>query len=97
MIRIVAFLAIFLSTCMLSRSQETFPVNGMHSKEHLVYAFINAKVYIDYKTIADNATVLVQDGKILSVGPGAVIPKGAVVYDLNGKYIYPSMIDLSSR
>ncbi len=97
MIRNLVFSALLLSTCLLSRGQETFPVNGMHGKDHLVYAFTNAKAYIDYKTIVDKATVLVQDGKILSVGSGANVPKGAVVYDLDGKYIYPSIIDLSSR
>ena len=97
MIRIAVFLTYFLSTCLAGYSQETFPVNGMHDKGHIVYAFTNAKVYVDYKTIVDNATLLVQDGKVLSVGSGTAIPKGALVYDLKGKYIYPGLIDLSSK
>ena len=87
---------LFILICLAGRGQETFPVNGVQGKDHLVYAFTNARVYVDYKTVVDKATVLVQDGRILSVVSGAPTPKGAVVYDLDGKYIYPSIIDLSS-
>ncbi|MBL4754814.1 MAG: amidohydrolase family protein [Flavobacteriales bacterium] len=97
MIRIVVFFFLFFLASNFSRGQETFPVNGMHSKDHLVYAFTNAKVYVDYKTIVDQATILVQDGKVLAVGANTAVPKGAIVYDLKGKYIYPSVIDLSSK
>lgn len=95
MIRIVFFSIFILAASFLCGAQETFPVNGIHNKQHLIYAFTNAKVYVDYKTIIDNSTLLIQDGKVISVG-GSSIPKGGVVYDLKGKYIYPSIIDLSS-
>ncbi|MBN4072162.1 amidohydrolase family protein [Flavobacteriales bacterium AH-315-E23] len=97
MVRIIVVFSILLLTFNISQGQETFPVNGMHTKDHLVYAFTNATVYVDYKTIVDNATLLVQDGKVLSVGASTPVPKGAVVYDLKGKFIYPSLIDLSSK
>src|SRR3546814_20262852 len=40
--------------------------------------------------------LLVRKGKIEAVGSKLNIPRGAVVRDLEGKFIYPSFIDLYS-
>src|SRR3546814_8196295 len=47
------------------------------------------------KTIK-NGMLLVRKGKIEAVGSKLNIPRGAVVRDLEGKFIYPSFIDLYS-
>jgi len=75
-------------------AQSTFPVNGVHDDNHLYYAFINARIFVDYKTVIDSATLLIHDGKIEDAGKGIKIPDGTVVYDLKGKNIYPSFIDM---
>lgn len=75
-------------------AQVTFPVNGVHDGNHLYYAFINARIFVDYKTVVDSATLLIRDGKIEDAGRGIKIPDGGVVYDLKGKNIYPSLIDM---
>lgn len=77
-------------------AQETFPVNGTTDPRHTVYAFKNAVVHVDFKTTISSATLLVQDGKILNSGTNVVIPANAVVVDLKGKHIYPSLIDIFS-
>ncbi len=77
-------------------SQTTFPVNGAPNKSHSIYAFTNATVYSDYQTCIKNAILLIQDGKVLAVGNRLQIPKNAIVYDLKGKFIYPSFIDIYS-
>ena len=77
-------------------AQETFPVNGITNNNQVVYAFVNAKVFIDFETILEHATILVQDGKIKDVGTNIPIPKGAMEYNLEGKFIYPSFIDLNT-
>jgi imidazolonepropionase-like amidohydrolase len=74
-------------------AQETFPVNGVFNKNHNYYAFINAKIYTDYETLIENGTLLIKDGAIVEVGGKVTLPKGTVVYNLKGKYIYPSLID----
>ncbi|MCX6290304.1 MAG: amidohydrolase family protein [Bacteroidetes bacterium] len=85
---------IFISTeC---RSQATFPVNGTTDPRHITYAFIHSKIVVDYKTSMDSATFIVRDGIIVDEGKNLATPPGAVVYDLKGKYIYPSFIDLFS-
>ncbi len=79
-----------------SYSQTTFPVNGTTDPKHITYAFVNAKIVVDYKTSIDSATLIVRDGIIVDAGKGVKAPADAVVYDLKGKYIYPSFIDIFS-
>ncbi|MCB0402929.1 MAG: amidohydrolase family protein [Flavobacteriales bacterium] len=91
------FLFTLLFCCsFLMKGQETFNVNGTHHKNHNYYAFKNATVYVDYQTRLDRATLLIKDGKVVAAGlDGKVpIPENCVVYNLEGKYIYPSLIDL---
>ena len=75
-------------------SQETFPINGVKDKRPEIYAFTNATIFIDYQTTLKNATLIIKDGIVESVGTKTTIPKGSIVTDLKGKYIYPSFIDI---
>src|SRR5437870_4500156 len=77
-------------------SQTTFPSNGAPNPVHTIYAFTNAVIHVDYETTILNGILVFQDGKIISAAEKAVIPQSAVVYDLKGKHIYPSFIDLYS-
>jgi imidazolonepropionase-like amidohydrolase len=86
-----------LVLCIKGFSQETFPINGVKdSRKDIYYAFTNANIYIDYQTLVKNGTLLIKDGKVEQAGINVKIPTGAVVYDLKGKFIYPSFIDLYS-
>jgi imidazolonepropionase-like amidohydrolase len=76
--------------------QTTFPANGAPFQSHTVYAFIHANLQVDYETRLNNAVLLIQDGKILDGGEQLAVPANAVVYDLKGKFVYPSFIDLFS-
>lgn len=88
------FLFLFsLTFCNVLLAQQTFPVNGISNQNHIVYAFTNAKVFVDHEVIVEKGILLIKDGLIISVGEKTEIPKGAVVYDLKGKSIYPALID----
>lgn len=76
--------------------QTTFPSNGAPNPVHTIYAFTNAVIHMDYETTINNGTLVFQDGKILSVSEKTIVPQGAIVYDIKGKHIYPSFIDLYS-
>lgn len=89
-------LAIFVLAAFQDFAQETFPVNGTADLRHTIYAFTNAVIHSDYKTSISSATLLVQDGKVLNVGSNIQIPASAVIFDLKGKNIYPSLIDIFS-
>lgn len=94
MIRKLLLVAVFIQSSFLLHAQETFPVNGTTDPRHTTYVFTNAKVHVDYQTTIDSATLIVRDGKVVDVAKGLSIPADAVVFDLKGKHIYPSLIDM---
>ncbi|TAF65829.1 MAG: amidohydrolase [Cytophagales bacterium] len=61
------------------------------------YAFTNATIYTDYQTKLEKATLIIKNGKVEAVGTNLSVPAGATEIDLNGRYIYPSFIDLYSN
>jgi len=77
-------------------AQTTFPRNGVYDERPGLYAFTNATIIVDSKTTLQNATLVVRDGRIEAVGASVSIPTGAVVADLKGRRIYPSLIDIDS-
>jgi imidazolonepropionase-like amidohydrolase len=89
-------LGLLLCSGVYLHAQVTFPVNGTTDPKHLTYAFTRAKIVVDYKTVIDSATLLVRDGVILDAGKGITVPADAVVYDVSGRTIYPSLIDIFS-
>ena len=89
----IAVLAAILAACIVQAQPATFPVNGAPDIRHTVFAFTNAHIQVDPETAIENGTLLVKDGWVLDVGAAVAVPKGAVVYDMKGKWIYPSFID----
>ncbi|MDN5205557.1 amidohydrolase family protein [Fulvivirgaceae bacterium BMA10] len=85
---------VLIMLCFHGFSQETFPINDVKDKRAKAYAFTNATVVVDHKTQIDNATLIIREGKIENVGQGLSVPVGYKVIDLQGKYIYPSLIDI---
>jgi imidazolonepropionase-like amidohydrolase len=59
-------------------------------------AITHAHVVVSPTVEMDDATLLFQDGWIIGVGKGIAIPPEAVIFDADGKYIYPSFIELNS-
>ncbi len=79
-------------------AQSTFPTNGTKQNESgIYYAYTNATIWVDYQTKMENATLVVKDGKVVSVGVKTPIPAGAVVQNLDGQWIYPSFIETYSN
>ncbi|MEM8893293.1 MAG: amidohydrolase family protein [Bacteroidota bacterium] len=76
------------------RAQETRTPNDVLDKRARAYAFTNATIMVDHQTKIDNATLLIRDGKVVRTGTNISIPAGYTTMDLDGKYVYPSLIDL---
>jgi imidazolonepropionase-like amidohydrolase len=76
--------------------QATFPVNDIANPKDGHYAFVNATIVVNAQSTLQNATLIIRNGKIESVGAAGNIPATAVVIDCKGKYIYPSFVDLFS-
>ncbi|KAA2241435.1 amidohydrolase family protein [Chitinophaga agrisoli] len=85
-----------LLTAGYAKAQETFPVNGVADPREGCFAFTHATLVKDAGATLEDATLVIRDGRIISAGAGAAIPKDAVVIDCKGKYIYPSFVDLYS-
>ena len=94
--RFIFLFSFLLCHLIQSSAQQTFPVNGVADQRHITYAFTHAKIFVDYKTSIDSAVLLVRDGKILEAGKNIPVPADAFVIDLEGKFIYPSFIEMDS-
>jgi imidazolonepropionase-like amidohydrolase len=79
-------------------AQSTFPINGVKDQRNQIYhAFTNVNLVINHHTTIQNGTLLIKDGIVEASGSKVVIPKGTIIHDLKGKWIYPSLIDLYSN
>ncbi|MGB5648109.1 MAG: amidohydrolase, partial [Muriicola sp.] len=94
--RLLVLAACWLCTTPLL-SQDYFPKNnGVKAENNNYTALTNAKIYVTPTQIIDKGTLLIKDGKVVAVGTSVSIPSNSVQVDLNGKYIYPSFIDVYS-
>lgn len=76
-------------------AQDYFPNNsGVVAHNPNFKAFTNATIYVSPSEVINNATLLIKDGKVVNVGKSVKLPKNTTIYDLTGKTIYPSFIDL---
>ncbi|MDN3493405.1 amidohydrolase family protein [Winogradskyella bathintestinalis] len=94
MIKIYFRLLIFMCSFSLF-AQDYFPSNaGVIANNTNYTAFTNATIHVSPIETINNATLLIKEGKIVSVGKSVNIPKNTTEIDLSGKTIYPSFIDL---
>lgn len=96
MIRRVFLFLFTLTLSIVGYAQSMIPLNGVYTPTHTTYAFKNAVIYVSSENVIDNGILLIKDGNVISVGNSIDVPVEAVVYDLKGKYIYPSFIELYS-
>ena len=88
------FFSFFLSFGLYG--QDYFVVNdGVKTKDYQYNVFTNANIYTD-KGIINKGTLVEKDGKIVDLGSDISIPKNSIVFDLDGKFIYPSFIETHS-
>ena len=89
---LLLFLIFFISKI---SAQVYFPNNESTSNKSSHFtAFTNAKIYVTPSQIIEKGTLLCKEGKVMAVGNSVVIPKNAIVINVEGKSIYPSFIDM---
>ena len=93
---IKAYLRLLVFLCSFSLfAQDYFPSNsGVKANNSNYMAFTNAKIHVSPREVITSGTLLIKDGKVVSVGKSINIPKNTTKIDLSGKSIYPSFIDL---
>ncbi|MCJ7446984.1 MAG: amidohydrolase family protein [Bacteroidales bacterium] len=92
--RKILLLLLLILPYQLSAQQDNAPVVGVSDKRIEIYGLKNARVVVDYQTTIENTDILISDGRIEAIGPGLAFPKGTIIYDLTGKTVYPSFIDV---
>ncbi|HMI04094.1 MAG TPA: amidohydrolase family protein [Pedobacter sp.] len=88
---LISLALIFSATYLFA--QQTYPVNGSYDVRQGTYAFINATIVVNAAQTITNGTLLIKGQVIQAVGASLKVPKGYVVIDLKGKFIYPSLVD----
>jgi imidazolonepropionase-like amidohydrolase len=78
----------------LNAQQDNAPVVGISDKRVEIYGLKNARVITDYQTASENTDILIAGDRIVAIGQGLIFPKGTIIYDLTGKTVYPSFIDI---
>ena len=74
-------------------AQQNFPVNGVIDQRPTSYALQHATIVVDDQITIENATLLIDMGRVVGVGVDLDIPAGVKRIDLEGKFIYPAFID----
>ncbi|HEX2969864.1 MAG TPA: amidohydrolase family protein, partial [Bacteroidales bacterium] len=87
---VLLLLLIFLP---LTAQVDDAPVQGVSDRRTEIYGLKNARIVVDYQTTLEKTDLLIVNGRIQEVGSALKFPKGAIIYDLTGKTVYPSFID----
>ena len=91
------FLFLFFSYVPLNRKNIFLKTTESNKVIKVPSALTNATIFISSTQKIEKATLLVHDSKISEVGTSVTIPPNATVIDMNGKFIYPSFIELFSE
>ncbi len=91
-------LCISAALLLTTRAQgQTEPVAGLRQNTPQVHALVNARVVQSAGRVLSQATVVLRDGVIQSVGTDVDIPADARIHDYDGLTVYPGLIDAYSR
>ncbi|HSM05711.1 MAG TPA: amidohydrolase family protein [Longimicrobiales bacterium] len=75
------------------QATRTEPVEGMRDNATGYHALVGARVVTAPGQVMDDATVVIRNGIIQSVGRNQQAPAGARVWDMSGLTVYPGFID----
>lgn len=94
--KLLPLFLLFLCLQNMSLAQQPFFLNGLADNRPTYIAFTHAKVATEPGKWIEDATLVVNKGKIVSVTKSGTVPAGAKEIDLKGKWVYASFIDLYS-
>jgi imidazolonepropionase-like amidohydrolase len=75
------------------QATRTEPVSAMRDNATGYHALVGARAVTAPGQVIDNATIVIRDGLIQSVGRNQTAPAGARVWDMSGLTVYPGFID----
>jgi len=74
-------------------ADQTSHVYGIHDRSANHFAFTNATVLVEPGKSIKNATLVIDNGRVVSVKANGKIPAGATEIDLTSHTVYPGFID----
>lgn len=80
-----------------AHAQTTLTPNDVVDERLGQYAVINATFHVSASSTVTDATMLIRDGRIVSLDSNAPVPDDFVEVDLEGHHVYPAFIDLASQ
>ncbi len=102
-VRMVAIIALsgflFHLQYPLQAQQSTNRVEGLRENSPRWHVLTGAKIIVSPSRVIARGTLVMRDGRIVSVGDAATtpVPAGARVWNLEGRVLYAGMIDLASQ
>jgi imidazolonepropionase-like amidohydrolase len=89
---LLGFGVLFATALDAQQSSRTEPVTALRDNGSGYHALVGARVVTAPGQVIENATIVINNGLIVSVGRGPA-PAGARVWDLAGQTVYPGFID----
>lgn len=89
--------AIFASQPSQANALPTQTINGIADERSPVMALTHATIHVNSTTVLEDATLVIQGDRILSVSDDNKYPKNAQVKDYTGMHLYPGFILLDSQ
>lgn len=89
----ILVLSLLMGRAVATAAQTLPPPAHVQDVAKVAYAFTNATLHTDARTVMYKATFVVQDGKVIASGKDATVPAGAVVRDLKGAHIWPALVE----
>ena len=90
----ICSISLCVSHVAFAQNNSTFQENGVYDHREGHYAFTNGTIYMSASQKIEKGTLIIKKGRVVAVGANITIPKDAAIIDLQGKFIYPSFIDL---
>ena len=77
----------------IAQVPSTQPPPGIRENTPSVHALINARIVMGPGRVIARGTLVMRDGEIEAVGAAVQPPGDAVIHDMQGKTLYPGLID----
>lgn len=90
-------LAVCAALPLVAMASQTTPIRGLQDNSSTYVAVQNATIYTEPGKKIENATLVIRNGKIVSIAKNNRAPEGARVIDASGHVIYPGFIDAYSN
>ena len=77
----------------LAAPPTTVPAPGLRDNTPALHALVDARIVVSPTKTIERGTLVIRDGTIIAVGADVKPPRGARVWSMTGKTLYPGLID----